>query len=159
MQPGSGFTNFVQHVSHANSDKYKDFLSDYNRIGGSNTTSAASASQQLFHSKRAQQITSWIDIIVNGLQSFPILQNPVFVRNINYDRVSHHILMKYIARLTKRVESKISHLLPDRFALIFDGWSTSSTRYSSVYTSIPSQNSLGYETYMMGFSPLDDETT
>ena len=128
-QSGSGFINFLQHVSHAHSNEYKDFLSDYNRTGGINTTYAATASQQLFYSKRAQQITSWIDLTVNGLQPSAILQNPVFVRNINYDQRSHNTLVKYIAGLTKRVESKISHLFPDRFALIFDGWSTNSTHY------------------------------
>jgi hypothetical protein len=43
--------------------------------------------------------------------------------------------MKYMALLTTALEKEISIMLPEKFPLIFDGWSLegSSTHYVAVY--------------------------
>ena len=43
--------------------------------------------------------------------------------------------MKYMKELTHELEAKISSILPEKFALVFDGWSLdgSSTHYMAVF--------------------------
>ena len=63
--------------------------------------------------------------------------------------------------LTKALETKIGFLLPDLFALIFDGWSsTDNTHYVSPYAVCPSKNGGGIlsDYYLLSFSPLFNET-
>ena len=43
----------------------------------------------------------------------------------NLAPISKATLLKYMEKLTKKVENKIRTILPEKFTLIFDGWSLS----------------------------------
>ncbi len=80
-------------------------------------------------------------------------------RHIRHEPMCTDTLMKYMAQLTKLVETKISKVLPKTIALVFDGWSQCSTHYIAVYASFPSKNDNRYDTRLLAISLLEDETS
>ena len=66
--------------------------------------------------------------------------------------------MKYMEIVTKGVEVVTKTKLPNRFVLVIDGWSKSSTRFAGVFASYSCENNLGYES-ALSFSPLLTETS
>ncbi len=70
---------------------------------------------------------------------------------------SINTLMKYLAALTERVERKITALLPEKIALILDGWTCGSTHYLGVFASFPSDSKDSYEMRLLTLSPMGDE--
>ena len=67
--------------------------------------------------------------------------------------------MKYVFKLTHHVEKKIAKVLPDRFSIMFDGWSSAGTYYVGIYATFPSVKSVGYDSVCLAFSPLENEET
>jgi hypothetical protein len=66
--------------------------------------------------------------------------------------------MNGLLKLTVSVEKKIKRLLPDVFALVFDGWSLHGTHFLTVFATWPDHNKEGgYSRAMLSFSPLIDE--
>ena len=66
------------------------------------------------------------------------------------------LLMKYRHILTKHVEAEIQKTLPDKFALVMDGWTaTNSSYFVALFATFPSKDvEIGYETVLLTFSPL-----
>ncbi len=85
------------------------------------------------------------------------MEKPFVLRHIKHGKVSNDTLMNSIAQLTELAEEKIVKLLPNRIALIFDGWSRDTTHYFAMFASISSLNSKGYETRLFDLSPIGDE--
>jgi len=56
------------------------------------------------------------------------------------------------------VEAIISSQLPEKFAIVIDGWSKASTHFVALIAAYPSDNDNGYSTVLLAFSPLHDET-
>lgn len=78
---------------------------------------------------------------------------------MRYNPISRPTLTKYMHALTKKVEETIRKLLPNKFALVFDGWSTNDTHYIALFATFPSSNELGYKHVLLSFSPFQDETS
>lgn len=66
--------------------------------------------------------------------------------------------MKYLKALTERVELKIKDALHSSFCLVFDHWSTTSTHDLRIFASFRAPNENGYNTGLLAFSPLKDES-
>ncbi|KAH9142373.1 hypothetical protein AeRB84_013546 [Aphanomyces euteiches] len=71
--------------------------------------------------------------------------------------ISQNTLMKWMEKLSNGVEKKISDLLSDKFAIVFDGWSLGSTHYVAVSVCFPSSDSIGYQKYLQSFAPINEE--
>ncbi len=56
-----------------------------------------------------------------------------------------------------RVEKTISEILPEKFIVIFNGWTTSDNHYATCYASDYEKNENGYPNALVGFSPIDLE--
>jgi hypothetical protein len=58
------------------------------------------------------------------------------------------------------VENNIKKELPDKFALIFDGWSEHNTHYTAIFASYNILNGTKIQTknVLLSFSPYEDET-
>ena len=63
-------------------------------------------------------------MIVEGLLPFSFCENDRARQFMKYGPISRNTLMKYMGLLTTVVEKKIADKLPDKFALVFDGWSS-----------------------------------
>ena len=61
--------------------------------------------------------------------------------------------------VTKEVEKRIQSALPEKFALVIDGWTKNSTHFVGVFASCPVANSQGYDSALLSFSPLFSETS
>lgn len=82
---------------------------------------------------KAHQIHGWIDFVLNGLQPFYIVENEVFRRGMRFEPVSYKTFFRYFSFLTKIVEKKIADSLPDKFTLVFDGWTAQQTHYGAIF--------------------------
>lgn len=61
-------------------------------------------------------------------------------------------------QLSKHVEKKISGILPDVFALHFDGWACGQTHYLAVFAFYPSKSKREYDVRLLTFSPMGDDS-
>ncbi|RHY05928.1 hypothetical protein DYB37_012316 [Aphanomyces astaci] len=62
-----------------------------------------------------------------------------------------------MAKLSDSVEKKISAMLPNSFAIVFDGWSIGSTHYVAIFATFPTDDAIGYKKVLLSFSPINDE--
>ena len=144
-----GFTNLKSHIQRV----HKDF---YDQYCDAVTNNCANEFEFGFPAK-TRAINAWLEIVVVNLLPFQIVKNEYFRKHVNCNHISVNTLKKYMTKLTNAVELKISASLPDKFALVFDGWSSKDTHYVSIFATYPSFCSSGYEKVLLGFSPLDDE--
>ena len=84
-------------------------------------------------------------------------ENPALVRNVKHGSISYKTLLKYMRKLTKRVEEKTRNILTDKFGLVFDGWTAVDVHYVSMFATFPSENSQGYSKVLLCLSPFEDE--
>lgn len=87
-----------------------------------------------------------------------MLENPVFTRNMHYESISCNTIRKYLSSLTEHVESKIKTLLPNKFALVFDGWSTGSKHFECLFAVFPKDYEKVFQSMLLPCAPLIDET-
>lgn len=59
--------------------------------------------------------------------------------------------------MTKPVEKEIQANLPDKFALVFNGWFDSETHYVDVFESFPNDDKTRLPIGLLSFSHLGDE--
>ena len=74
----------------------------------------------------------------------------------NLNPICRNTLTKYLNLVTLEVENAIKDRLPNKFAIAFDGWTTGSTHYVGIMATVPKESS--YETMLLAFTPLIDET-
>ncbi len=57
--------------------------------------------------------------------------------------------MKYIEKLTKKVEQKIRRLLPDKFALLFDSWTKGGTHCLGIFATYLFKSEKWYDKVLL----------
>ena len=110
-----------------------------------------------FSTARSKHLFVWIDLIVNNLLPFYFVTKKEIRKQVKYEPTSLKTSMKYIGKLTETKKEKISSLLPDKLALVFDGWTSCSTHYLAVFASFSSTNNYGHETRLLSVSTMGDE--
>jgi hypothetical protein len=66
--------------------------------------------------------------------------------------------IKMMRLLTEKVQQKISDLLPELFALVFDGWTLGQTHYLAVFATFPDVRAeIGDMKILLAFSPMEEE--
>lgn len=80
-------------------------------------------------------------------------------KNVRPDAISVGILIKCLNSLTRHVESKISKLLPPKFAWVFDVLTIGTVHYMAMFSSYPAENTEGNDTRLMSLFPLCHEYT
>ncbi len=92
---------------------------------------------------------------MDGLQPFSVVENLTFRKLSQFDPITRKTLAKYLEALTSSVEVKTTHLLPDKFAIVFDGWSCGDdTHYVAIYATFPYNTRLGIAKFFSGSHPL-----
>lgn len=148
-----GYTNLMSHIR-------SDHAQQIALIEGAGAgTDAQALITSHFQPKKGKNIHAWIEIVVIDLHPFCIVESEVLRRHVSIEPISINTLKKYMTGLVKVVEEKITALLPEKFCLIFDGWSNGDTHYLGVFATYPSENSVGYERVLLTFSPLQDESS
>ena len=147
---GSSYQNLVSHVQSAHPD-YLDVLS-------SDETVAQAQIDKYFQTSKAGNLFGWIDFIVNALLPFSFVEKPIIRDHVKYKPTSLSTFMRYLSLLTEVVEQKIARLLPEKIALVFDGWTSGTSHYLAVFASFPAPNKRGYEMRLLTMSPMGDES-
>ena len=86
--------------------------------------------------KKSQNIYRWIEWIVSSNLPFSFVSNELTRVNTQSTRepISRTTLMKYLDQLGFKIEGILCEILPDRFALAFDGWDNgNNTNYCGVF--------------------------
>lgn len=66
-------------------------------------------------------------------------------------------LKKCLTRLTSIFEIKVAKSLPEKFSIIFDGWSSGDTHFLAVFTAFPSFKACGFQMILIAFSSLEED--
>lgn len=147
----SSYANLLSHIRTSHQD-YEELLSADGDVSQCQI-------DRFFLSSTSKSYFGWFDLVINGLLPFSFVENPVARLHFKHPPISLSTLMRHLPRLTELVEAKVAALLPPTFAIVFDGWSTASTHYLSVFASFPSATAdNGYNLRLLAFSPMEDET-
>ncbi len=95
--------------------------------------------------KIAVQVHGWLQFVVHCLQPFQVVENPKFTKHIRYESLTQMSFKTYLEKFTKIVEEKIWNVLPDIFAIVFDGWTTNDSHYIAMYATFADYCTLGYK--------------
>ena len=63
--------------------------------------------------------------------------------------------MKFLELVTRKKEERVANEIPNKFALVLDGWGKGSTHRVGIFASYPWQDT--YRTALLSFSPLENE--
>jgi hypothetical protein len=100
----------------------------------------------------AQLYFGWIEWIVIGLYPFSFCEKEI---NRKYSNLKSAIcvdtLMKYMKLICEEVEKTIARILPEKFVLVFDGWSCNFVHYVAIFAVFDSKKIL------LAFQPLFNE--
>ena len=150
---GSGWTNLVNHIKivHAEPDP----------------TSSSPAITNFLRSpkaplifKKTVNVSGWIDWVCMGLKPFNFIEDSPTRKYTNLGKLPRNTFLKYMDALTKEIEKSISTKLPDKFAVIIDGWSKGSTHFVGVFATFPSlTDNNGYSTALLSFWPMVQEAS
>ena len=101
-----------------------------------------------------------MDLIVNEGLPFSKVESELFRKYIRLPKISLNTFTKYRHLVTKQVELDIAKALPDKFALVFDGWTCtqSSTHYLNIIASYLGSTGKP-ETALLAFSTFHDESS
>ena len=92
------------------------------------------------------------------LRPFSFVESEYVKKNVKLEAISKNTLQKYMHLLTKKVEQEIIKAMPEKIALIVDGWTSGSTHYLGVMASFCDMDQ-NVEVPLLAFSPLIDETS
>jgi hypothetical protein len=150
QKKGTGWTNLVNHLK----AQHPDWQMEQNQAKMENFLDVVSKP-----TTSAENVHSWLEWICLGMKPFSFLTDPLTRKYSNLNSISINTFKKYMDSVVHHVEEEISAFLPDKFALILDGWTSKcTTHYLAVFASFESNNSLGFSTVLLAFSPLLVET-
>ncbi len=108
----------------------------------------------------AKQLTFRVDRVRRGWAATILgCENLTFWKLSQFDPITRKTLAKYLEALTSSVEVKITLLLPDKFATVFDGWSCGDTHYVAIYATFPYTTPVGYRKVLLWFWPFKEEAS
>lgn len=111
---GTSYANLMSHVKTAHSE----YKSTMNTDGSSKQTDI----DKHFEVVKPNLLHGWHGLIITSLLPSSTLESRVFREHVKQESVSLSTFMRYLSRLTRVVESKISRLLPNRMELfLMDG--------------------------------------
>lgn len=145
----SSWENLVSHIRTAHPG--------YEELQRSDPGNSQMQIDNFFNTRCSINYFGWFNYIINGLHPFAHVENIVTRDSVKFAPISLSTFMRYLPRLTELVEKKISNLLPQTFAIVFDGWTAGTTHYLGVFASFPQQDGTAYSTRLLGFSPIGDE--
>jgi len=115
---GPGFGNLKKHLI----TTHPDFEENLTRIKNGGTLDS-------FIDTKLVSRYKWLHWIVNKSLPFNIVEDRETRSLINLPTMGVKLLMKCLEAVTIMVEKKIEKLLPDKFAIIMDGWSSGNTHF------------------------------
>jgi hypothetical protein len=146
---GTGYQNLIEHITRSHSD-WKELMLETEK--GSKSKLAS------FIDTKSSNIYSWIDWIVAENLPFNFCEKECTRKYVRLKSISVESVMKYMELLVIEVEERIKKDLPDKFALVFDGWSEDSTHFIGIFAVYFDKVKGGNMRHLLAFTPLLDET-
>lgn len=143
QKSGSGWTNLHQHLKAAHSEE----LEKYKKSG-------APFTQTCFMDPKAKNIYNWIDWVVEKNLPFNWVEDKLTRQYSNLKEICTKTLKKYMEAVQGEVEDLIKKELPNKFGIIFDGWSFRSEGYYGVFASYPKGSST--KCPLLALQPIPD---
>lgn len=148
-----GWTNLLSHLKscagHDYMEQYKSQVVSSIAAGGK---SAKGVLQNfvLRLSDTEKEISEWINFLVMKNQPLSIVNCPIMRKIVRLKPVCAKTLRKYLLSLVVVVRADIKARLPNKFALIFDGWTEGTDHYIGIWASynviLPQNEESGKET-------------
>lgn len=155
QKKGTGWTNLMNHIKNQHPE-----YSSLQAAGQQSLTSLLSSRSDLVSvSRSALNIYGWIEWVCVSLKPFSFPEDPLTRKYTNLGCMTNVTLKKYMEKLVREVEQKISDDLPNIFSLVIDGWTKRSTHFIGLFASYPCNNQNGYCTVLLAFSPMVSETS
>ena len=90
-------------------------------------------------------------------EPFSIVKNKYVRKNTNLAPISVKTVMKYLQRTHILVERKLSIMLPDKFGLVFDGWTCDgmSDHYIAIFAMWSKENEAGVTRVLLCCGPQE----
>lgn len=88
-----------------------------------------------------------------------MVENKSFAKHFRYRPICLDTLMKYTDGLTKVVKNKIDSIFSEKFALVFDGWSSCNTKFIAIIPTFPVENENVFSQVLLGLTPRGDESS
>jgi hypothetical protein len=155
----NGYHNLCKHsTSHLKGRSEEEMKSMIEFLRGGQPALGFKANVTAFHRK----VFKWLRVVTEDLMPFSIVESAA-MRALagNNESISRPTLVKYLQHVVKGVERNIKKELPDKFALVFDGWSENKTHYTAIFASYmisTGPNSSKCKKVLLSFSPFEDET-
>ena len=127
QKPGSGLSSLVRHVKAKHLDHRTVCKVACESTGPIENHFSPSVSRE------ATNIFYWAEQCVMRMEPFNFVEDPYVVKNSKLIPICTETLVKYLERLGKAVERKLRMIIPDRFGLVFDGWSMGSEHYIAIF--------------------------
>ena len=109
-----------------------------------------------FSDSKAANIFAWLESVILTNQPFSYVEDPIIRRQSKYEGICVDTLMKYHDLVVKRVEEKVKLELPEKFGILFDGWSERSTHYLAVYAVFPPKENC-VSKRLLSLAPMAEE--
>ncbi|ETI47087.1 hypothetical protein F443_08620 [Phytophthora nicotianae P1569] len=122
--PGLGYTNLMQHIRREHPSFAAEMLAATRGETGS-----------LLHYVRNSALNTfgWLEWIVLGNLPLSFCESRLSRRYTNLEPISVETLRGSLESVTRSVERAIAADLPERFGIIFDGWSHASEHFIAVF--------------------------
>lgn len=96
-------------------------------------------------------------MVIGGLFPLFLCKTKLARKCFKVIAISVEFSMKYMNTLEGRVERKVAHALPSKFAVVFDEWSSLQTNFVCVFALLHYRDSCEYSSALLGFSPFQDK--
>ena len=131
----------------------KSQLKDYLQQGERSTLDNFVMTNSKSVTKKGSSIYGWLEWITCGLKPFSFVECELTRKYCKLDPISENSFKKYMSLVTKADETKPKTTLPDKFAIVYDGWTKHSTHYVGVFASFSNVKEPNfYETVGILFS-------
>lgn len=110
-----------------------------------------------FWPKKACDIQGRLEMVVIMMLSRSFCNNPHVRFHIKHFSICTNTLMNYLTSVSQIVERKKAVLLPDMFALIFDGCKSGTTHYLTIFSSKPLRGIPEAQYVLLAFSKMCEE--
>ena len=149
QRKGTGWSNLYAHIKVQHQQKSETVANDL--------PDQPTLSHPIYGivSKKAQNLYGWLDWVCMELKPFEFVESDLTRKYTNLQPICRKTLMKYMHLTTLEVEKAITKSLPDRFALLLDGWTHHSTHFLAVFASFMENSEPN--SVLLSFSPLMDE--
>jgi len=120
-RPATSYISFSSHAKSMHSNNWEQYVKQ--RLISSEPVGAIDKYFVAAASSRAYDIFNWLTLIVMKGRPFSDVECPLMRSLTKMGKVSVKTIMKYMELVVEQVRTTIQEQLPDKFGIVFDGWS------------------------------------